>query len=180
MESGVERSVSTKAKAVFEVGEADEHERQQGFEVPLVIEQYMEMIEGILMKQVCLVDEEDRTHALLGEVLDVRVDGQKQVPCRVGLGQTESQAKVAVEVAPTDGAVLAVDQAEVGRGERMAKGAQHACLSDPRLAGEQGAGAGVHGVGEVFDQGEFRRGEPESASPMSLENGSAARPKCER
>ena len=35
-ESGVQGSVSSKSKSVFEVGQADEYERQQGFGVPLV------------------------------------------------------------------------------------------------------------------------------------------------
>ena len=68
---------------------------------------------------------------------------------------------MSVEVAAPDGGVLAVDESEVGGGQGVAQGAQHAGLADAGLAGEQGAGAGVHGVGEVLDQGELGRGEPE-------------------
>ena len=136
------------------------------------------MVEGILMKQVRLVDEKDGAYAFLGEILDMRVDGEKQIPGGVGLGQTESQAKMTVEVAPSDSAVLAVDQAEVGRGERVAQGAQHAGLSDPWLAGEQGAGTGVHGVGEVFDQGEFSFLRPRVLSRRTPEGSNGVRASC--
>src|SRR5579872_4476066 len=159
VEPGVKRPVSSKSKSVFQIGQADEHEREQRFGVPLIVEQDMQMVEGILVKQVCLVDEKDGADPLFGKVLDVRVDGEEQVAGGIGLGQTESEAEMAVEVAPSDGAVLAVDEAEVGRGEGMAQCAQDARFSDSWLAGEHGAG--VHGVGEVFDQGEFGRREPE-------------------
>jgi hypothetical protein len=50
------------------------------------------MVESILMKQVCLVDEKDGAHALLGEVLDARAYGQEQIASRVGLSLCNASA----------------------------------------------------------------------------------------
>src|ERR1700733_2536067 len=114
MKSRVQGAVSSKSQSVVEVGESDENEREEGLRIPLVVEQDVQMVEGVLMKEVSLVDEEDGAHVLFDEVLDMSADREEQVAGGVDLGQTESEAEMTVEVAPPDGAVLAVDKSEVG------------------------------------------------------------------
>ena len=137
-------------------------EREQGLGVPLVVEQDVQMVEGVLMKEVCLVDEKDGADVFLDGVLDVRADGEEEVTGGVGLGHSQRETKMAIEVASAKGEVLAVDKSEVGGGQGVSQGAQQAGLADAGLSGEQGAGARVHGVGGILDQGELGGREPSS------------------
>jgi hypothetical protein len=49
--AGVERAASAHEKALVEVGQADQDEREQGFAVPCVVEQDVEVVEGILVNE---------------------------------------------------------------------------------------------------------------------------------
>ena len=62
-------------EAIVELRQSDEEEREQGARVPLVVEQDVEVIEGVGVQEVSLVEEEDGVHAILAELLDVRADG---------------------------------------------------------------------------------------------------------
>ena len=68
---------------------------------------------------------------------------------------------MAIEVSAPHGAVLAIDEPKIGRGESMAKGAEHAGFADARLSGEKRAGASMHRLGEILDERLFGRWEPE-------------------
>jgi hypothetical protein len=121
----------------------------------LVVEENVQVIERVLMEQVGLVDQEDGADALLGKVLDVSTDGEEEISGGGGLREAEGEAEMSIEVSPADGGILAIDESEVGGSEGVTEGAENASLAHPGLAGEQRAGAGVHGLGEVLDEGEL-------------------------
>ena len=54
------------------------------------------MIERVLVKQVRLVDEEDREGTLAGKLFDVFADGQEHVAGGGAVGDAEAVAEVAV------------------------------------------------------------------------------------
>jgi hypothetical protein len=58
MDARVQRAVAPQGKAVAELGQADEDEREQRAAVPLVVEQDVEVVEGVLVQEVGLVEEE--------------------------------------------------------------------------------------------------------------------------
>src|ERR1700729_1196262 len=161
MDARGEGAISPEPEPVLEVGKSDEDQGEQRLLVPLVIEQDVQVVERVLVEQVSLVDEEDGTDALFGEVLDVGADGEEEIAGGGGLRQPEGEAEMAIEVSASDGRILAVDEPEVGGSEGVAQGAQDAGLADARLAGEQSAGASVHGVGEVLDERELGGRQPE-------------------
>jgi hypothetical protein len=161
MDAGVEGTISSEPEPVLEVRQSDEYEREEGLLIPLVVEKDVQVVERVLMKEVGLVDEEDGADALFGEVLDVGANGEEEISRGGGLREAEGEAEMAIEVSASDGRILAVDESEVGGSEGVAEGAQDAGLSDAGLAGEQRAGAGVHGFGEVFDERELGRRQPE-------------------
>jgi hypothetical protein len=68
-------SVPAEGESVEQLGQSDEEEREQRARVPLVIAEDVQMIEGLGVEEVSLVEEEDGVDALLAELLDVRVDG---------------------------------------------------------------------------------------------------------
>ncbi len=88
-------------------------------------------------------------------------DGEEEISGGGRLREAEGEAEMAIEVSSPDGRILAIDESEVGGSEGVTEGAEHACLADTWLAGEQSAGARVHGFGEVLDERELRRGQPE-------------------
>lgn len=51
IQSGVEGAVATELQSVFESGQADEEERQERRGVPRIVEQDVQMVERVLMKQ---------------------------------------------------------------------------------------------------------------------------------
>ena len=78
VEARVQRAVATEAEAVAELGEADEDEREERAAVPGVVEQDVQVLEGVLVQQVGLVEWEHGGDALLGALLDVATDGVEQ------------------------------------------------------------------------------------------------------
>ena len=77
VETGVERAVAAQGEAIVELGETDEDERQQRPAVPLVVEEDVEVVEGVLVQEVRLVEQEDRKDAIATELFDVGGDGVK-------------------------------------------------------------------------------------------------------
>jgi hypothetical protein len=161
MDAGVEGTIASEPEPVFQVGKSDEDEGEEGLGIPLVVEEDMEVVERVLMEQMGLIDEEDGAYALLGEILNVCADGEEEISGGGRLREAEGEAEMAIEVSSPDGRILAIDESEVGGGEGVAEGAEHARLADTWLAGEQSAGARMHGFGEVLDEGELGRGQPE-------------------
>ena len=64
MDARVQRAIAAQREPLAQVGKADEHEREQRAAVPRVVEQDVQVVEGVLMEQVRLVDEEDGVDAL--------------------------------------------------------------------------------------------------------------------
>ena len=141
-------------------GQADEHEREQSARIPLVVRQDVQVLEHVLVKQVRLVEQEDRMHALGAEVLHVLVD-RVEDGGRGGFGrEAECEADVAIEVAPAESRIVAVREPEAVGGQPMAYGAQHARLADAGLTGEQDVAAFVAGLDDLIDDAQPRRGYP--------------------
>jgi hypothetical protein len=68
------RAVAPEREPVVQLGQAHEHEGQQRAAVPLVVEQDVQVVEHVLVKQMSLVEEEDGVDTLAAEILDVRRD----------------------------------------------------------------------------------------------------------
>jgi hypothetical protein len=84
---------------VGKFGETDEHDREQGAAVSLVVEQDVQVVERVLVQEVRLVEDEYGMEALAGEVLDVRGD---RVEDGGGSGrgrEPKGDSELAVEVA---------------------------------------------------------------------------------
>ena len=75
VDAGVEGAVAAHGEAVLELGETDEDEGEERAAIPLVVEQDVEVIEGVLVEEMALVEEEDGVDAFAAELLDVRGDG---------------------------------------------------------------------------------------------------------
>src|SRR6185312_5354252 len=139
------------------------------------------MVEGVLVEQVGLVDEEDREDALLGEILDVRADRVEDVAGGVMLAwQTEGDAELPVEVTPAERDVVAVGQAEALAPEGMAKSAEETSLACSRLAGEHRALRACTVSSSSSSIACLEGGIHRSASSTSFEKGSADMVKTER
>src|SRR5438445_4775698 len=151
MDAREERAIATEAEAIVKLGKGDEDEREQRATVPLVVEQDLEMVERVLVEEVRLVEEEDRMDALLGEVLDVGRDRVEDGGGGRRRRQAERDAELAIEVATTEGGIVAVGEAEAGVGDAMAQGAQHAGLADAGLAAQDDGGAGIERLDEAVD-----------------------------
>lgn len=67
----MEGAIASKSEPVVEIGQTEQDEGEQGATIPGVIEQDVQRVEGVLMEQVGLVEDEDGEEALLGELLDV-------------------------------------------------------------------------------------------------------------
>lgn len=59
VDPGVEGAVAAHLEAVLEFREADQKQRQQRAAVPLVVEKDVQVVEGVLVQKVGLVEEED-------------------------------------------------------------------------------------------------------------------------
>ena len=136
-DAGVEGAMSSKGESVDEIGESDEEEREKRSAIPLVIQQDVQVVEGVGVEQVRLVEKEDGMDALLPELLDVGADGVED--CRRGRrrGEAECDAELPVEVALSERRVVVVGQSVARSLEPLAKCAQHARLAGARLADEQ-------------------------------------------
>ena len=71
IDAGVEGAVLSQLEAILELGEAHEDQGQQRATVPFVVQQDVQVVERVLVKQVRLVEQEDGMDALAAEVLDM-------------------------------------------------------------------------------------------------------------
>ena len=178
LDSRIERAVLAQLESVLEVGEAHEDERQEGSAVPFVIQEDVQMVEGVLVKQVCLVEQEDRVDAVASEVLDVGADGVEDGRRGGGRGQAEGLAELAVEVAAAEGGVVAVGQPVAGLGQAMTHGPHHARLTGTGLTDEEHLGVFLYGLAHLVDDLLLGGREPEeSLSGISLEKAASDRAK---
>jgi hypothetical protein len=122
----------------------------------------MEMVEGVLMKEMGFVDEEDGEEALFGELLDVGADGIEDIASRVvSAGKAKSDAELTVEVAAAEGDVVAIGQSEAVGAEGVTKSAEQAGFASAGLAGEEATLLAVHSVDEVVEHRLLGGGKPE-------------------
>src|SRR5262245_61944243 len=118
VQARVQRAIAAQRQPVAQLGEADEDQAEQGAAVPMVVKQDVEVLEGVLVQEMRFVEEKDGMDALLGALLDVARDGVEEAARGGRRRQAEGDAKLAVEVAAAEGGVVAVGQAEAGRGAR--------------------------------------------------------------
>ena len=161
MDAGVQRAIAAEGEAIAELRQADEDEREQGAAVPVVVEEDVEVVEGVLVQEVGLVEEEHGVDALFGALLDMTRDGVEQAACGGRGRELEGRAELAIEVAAAEGGVVTVGEAEAGGGDAVAQRAQDAGLADARLTDEDDAGVLVERVEELVDDGGLGRREPE-------------------
>lgn len=116
LETRVERAVAAEGEAIAQLGGTDEDEREQRAAVPLVDE---EVVEGLLVEEVGLVEQEDGMDALAGELLDVTRHGVEEI---AGGGcEAEREAELAVEVAAAESGGVGVGQVVAGGGDAVAE-----------------------------------------------------------
>src|SRR5215208_1279532 len=120
----------------------------------------MQMVEHVLMKQVRLVKQEDGMDTLASEILDMEADGIEDGGRRRRGIQAERQTELAIEITPSKRGIVAVGQPEACLRQAMAHRAQHARLSDARLAVEEHLGALAHGLADRVDELLLRRRQP--------------------
>src|SRR5215210_3819290 len=129
------------------------------------------MVEGIGMKQVRLVQEEDGVQALLAELLDVRAD-RVEDRRRGGRGaEPQGEAELTVEVALTERRVVTVGKTELGWRETVAHGAQDARLAEPGVAEQERALSLGGGLTQTVDHILFGGRKPEVAVLDLLDEG---------
>jgi hypothetical protein len=116
------------------------------------------MLEGVLVKQVRLVEGKHGMDELLGALLDVTRDGVEEASGGGVRREAEGDAELAIEVAKTERGVMAVGQAEPAAGMRWRR---RAGLADARLSDEDERGALGQSVEEAVDYDLFGSGEPE-------------------
>ena len=159
-------------ETVVELGQADEDEGQQRAAVPLVIEEDVQVVERVLVKEVRLVEEEDGVEALAAEIFDVGADGEEDGRGGGGRREAEGEAELAIEVAAAERGVMAVGETEAGLRQAMAEGAQHARLADAGLAGEDALEACSSTASCSSSTTDcLEGGSQRSASAISLEKG---------
>ena len=78
------------------------------------------MVEGVLVKEMSLVQKEYRMDAFGSELLDVGRDGMEDSGRAGGVAEAESKRELTVEVTPTQGGVVAVGETKSGIGKAMA------------------------------------------------------------
>jgi hypothetical protein len=161
MKARVERAVAAQGETIAELREADEHEGEESAAVPLVVEQDVEVVEGVLVQEVGFVEEEDGMDALAGELLDVRGHGVEKVAGGGGGRQPEGEAELAVEVAAAERGVVRVGQAVAGSGDAVTDRAQDAGLADAGFADEHHRGPLGERVEETIGHGLLGAGQPE-------------------
>jgi len=157
VEAGEERAVLAEREAVGELWESDEDQGQEGLGVPFVVEEDVEVVEGVLVQEVGFVEEEDGVGALGGEHLDVGGDGVKDAGGGGGGSEAEGEAELAIEVAAPEGGVVTVGEAKAvcGLGEAVAQGAEEAGFSDAGLATQEDGAAGVERFEELGEESFF-------------------------
>lgn len=112
----------------------------------------MLVLEQGLLQELRLVQQKYRVNALSRLVLDVGGDAAEDGARIGGDGDTESVAQVAVEVAPTEGDVVAIGQAKAGLRQSLPQGPQHARLADAGVTDEATAGAFLDGLDQLVDE----------------------------
>src|SRR5215831_3436213 len=100
-------------------------------------------------------------HALLGQVLDVGGDGVEDGGGGCRRGQTEGEAQLPIKIAPAEGGVVAVGQAEACLRGAVTQGPQHARLADAGLADEEDLFAVGERLDERVDDGLLGRRQPQ-------------------
>jgi hypothetical protein len=153
MQAGREGTIATKGEAIIEFGQADQDEREEGFAVPLVVKEDVEVIESVLMKQMGLVEQKHRMDADAGELDDVGGHGMKHAGGGGRGHEAHGEAELAVEVTPAQCGVVTVGEAEGALRELMLDGAQDRGLADAGLAREGDGGALVQRLDDVVHQG---------------------------
>ena len=75
MDAGVaarpQGAIFAELEAVVHFGQTDEEDAEQSQAIPLVVGQYVKVVEHVLMEEVGLVEKEDGVKALLAELLDM-------------------------------------------------------------------------------------------------------------
>src|SRR5262249_61393342 len=118
---------------------------------PRVVEQDVQMVERVLVKQVRLVNQKHRMDALFGAFLDMARDGIEQGTCSGRGRQAERDAELAIEVTPAECGVVVVGQPEACGRNAMAQRAQDTRLTDARLTDDDDGGAFVERLEERID-----------------------------
>src|SRR6187549_2094879 len=108
-----------------------------------------------------LVDQKHRQGALARQLFHVLADGEEDITSGGAVGDAEGVAKVAVEVASTEGDVVAVRESKgLSRPEGVSQGEQYAGLADAGLARDDGVLSLVHARHEVIDNGSLAVRQP--------------------
>jgi hypothetical protein len=115
----------------------------------------VEVVDDVLMQQVRLVEEEDGVKPLVAKLLDVRGDGEEDGGGGGRGLEAQREAQLPVEVAPAQGGVVAVGEAEA-LSETVPQSAQHARLPDAGLADEGHRRALLEGLHQFVDDGRLR------------------------
>src|SRR5687767_15781014 len=106
----------------------------------------MQVVEYVLVEQVTLVEQEDRVDVLLAELTDMTGHLVENTSGGCLGRETQREADLAVEIAATEGGVVAVGQSEAGFGQPSPQRAQDARLANAGLAGEQDVGVFLAGL----------------------------------
>src|ERR1700760_3789676 len=120
------------------------------------------MVEGVLVKQVRLVEQERGMDALGGAVCDVAAELVEQAAGGDRGGrQAECETELAIEVAAAEGGIVAIGETEAGGGDAMPERAQDAGLADAGLTDEDDGGALVERLEQGVDDALFGGWQPE-------------------
>src|SRR5262245_54460372 len=114
VDARVQRAIAAQREPLAKLGQANEDEREQRATIPGVIEQDVQMVEGVLVQQVGFVEEEHGMDALGGAVFDVTTERIEQAPRGGHRGQSQGVAELTVEVAATEGGIVAVRESKAG------------------------------------------------------------------
>src|SRR5450432_1255297 len=98
------------------------------------------MVEHVLLKQVCLVQEKNGMDPVTPEIFDVGRYGEKDGGGRGGRRKAEGETKLSVEITTSERGVVAVGQAESCLWETVFESPKHAGLADTGLAREEYGG----------------------------------------
>jgi hypothetical protein len=121
----------------------------------------VQVVEGVLVQEVGVVEEEDGMDPLAGELLDVGRHGVEEVAGGGGRREAEREAELAVEVAAAEGGVVRVGQAVAGGGDAVAERAQDTGLADAGFTDEHHRGALGERGEEAVGDGLLGGGQPE-------------------
>ena len=106
-------------QSVSELRQADEDDGEEGFAVPVVVGEDVQVVEHVLVEQVGFVEEEDGVDASGAELVDVLADLVEARRRRGTRAQAQRQAELAIEVATSERSVVAVGETESGFRESL-------------------------------------------------------------